>query len=55
MNNADGFSLPFESGSFNDLGKKYGLSEEEIAAQVNLAKQGLSGVASKDWAAQFTH
>jgi len=21
----------------------------------NLAKQGLSGVASKDWAAQFTH
>lgn len=55
--NADGidgiptFSLPFESGSINDLGKEYGLSEEEIAAQVNLAKEGLSGVTSEDWAA----
>ncbi|MDA8967548.1 TerB family tellurite resistance protein [Akkermansiaceae bacterium] len=48
---ADGFSLPFESGSINDLGKEYGLSGEEIAAQVNLAKEGLSGVTSEDWAA----
>ncbi|MDB4469650.1 TerB family tellurite resistance protein [Akkermansiaceae bacterium] len=47
----DGFSLPFESGAINDLGKEYGLSGEEIAAQVNLAKEGLSGVTSEDWAA----
>ena len=47
----DGFSLPFEEGSIVELGKEYGLSEEDIAAQVNLAKEGLSGVTSEDWSA----
>ena len=44
-----GASLPFEASALQELGKDYGLGEEDIVIQIEKAKEGLTSLVPEDW------
>ncbi len=45
----NGGSLPFETSALKELGKDYGLGEEDIVIQIEKAKEGLTSLVPEDW------